>query len=58
MIEKFGGRKFLYSLLITLLAFILVLAGKIDPESFLKFVMGIGALYTAGNTVSKFSKGK
>ena len=56
MIEKLGGRKFLYSLLITLLAFILVLMGKIDSESFLKFVIGIGAIYTTGNTISKFSK--
>lgn len=56
MIDKLGGRKYLYSLLVTILAFVLVLMGKIDSESFLKFVTGIGAIYTAGNTVSKFSK--
>lgn len=56
MIEKLGGRKYLYSLLVTFLAFLLVLAGKVDSESFLKFVGAIGAIYTAGNTASKFSK--
>jgi heme/copper-type cytochrome/quinol oxidase subunit 4 len=56
MIKNLGGRKFIYSLLITFLAFILVLVGKIESESFLKFVTGIGAIYTAGNTVSKFGK--
>jgi len=56
MIEKLGGRKYLFSLLVTFLAFLLVLAGKVDSESFLKFVGAIGAIYTAGNTASKFSK--
>lgn len=55
MIDKLGGRKYLYTLLITLLAFILVLVNKITAKEFMDFAILVGGVYTAGNVASKFS---
>ena len=55
MIEKFGGRKFIFAILVTLLAFVFVLTGHLLIDAWLGFVATIGAIYVAGNVVSKFA---
>lgn len=51
----FGGRKFFYILLVTLLAFILVLTEDIGAKEFLTFVGIVGAEYITGNVLTKFA---
>lgn len=49
------SRKFLFSILAILLAFVLVLQGMVKSEDFLSFVQVIGATYIVGNVASKFA---
>ena len=58
MIEKLGGRKYIYTVLLTLLSFVFMLLGKLTPKEFLDFAIVIGGVYTAGNVVGKFSNNK
>ena len=55
MLDKIGGRKFVFGLLAVVLAFVLVLNGSVLPEAWFDFVEFILATYVAGNVVSKFS---
>lgn len=55
MINKIGGRKFFYTLLLTLIGFVFVLIGKMTTKEYLDFCILIGGIYTAGNVASKFS---
>lgn len=58
MIEKIGGRKFIYTILLTFLGFVFVLMGKMTAKEYLDFCIVIGGIYTAGNVVSKFTSQK
>ena len=56
MIEAIGGRKFAYALLVTILGFALVLAGKVQASDYLTFIGIVGATYVVGNVTSKATK--
>lgn len=58
MIDQLGGRKFVYTLLLTIIGFIFVLIGKMTAKEYLDFCIVIGGIYTAGNVVSKFTNSK
>lgn len=58
MINKIGGRKFVYTFLLTLIGFVFVLIGKMTPKEYFDFCIVIGGIYTAGNVVSKFTNSK
>jgi len=55
MLEKVGGRKFIYAVLITLLGFALVVLEKVTAEAFLNFVGIVGATYVLGNVATKIT---
>ena len=55
MIENLGGRKFIFSFLLTILAFVLVMAGLIGTEEWVVLVKFLLATYVAGNVVTKFA---
>ncbi len=55
MAKKIGGRKFILTLFVILLAFVLLLIDKIKGDQFLDFVLVVAGVYTAGNVVSKFT---
>ncbi len=48
------SRKFLLSLLLIVLSFVLVLVGKLGTKEWTDFVMIISGIYTIGNVSSKF----
>ena len=52
----FLSRKFLFSLLLTILSFVLVLIGKLTPKEWTDFVMIIAGIYATSNVASKFTK--
>ena len=54
-IEKLGGRKYVLSIATIILCFVLVLAGKIDPDVFMKFVFGIMSVYAGTNVLNKMT---
>lgn len=47
-----GGRKFFFALLVTIMAFILVLMEKMSTDSFTTFIGIIGGIYVLGNVGS------
>jgi hypothetical protein len=49
MIEQIGGRKYVLVLLGIILAFVLVLAGKVDTQRFLDFLLWAIGLYSGAN---------
>ncbi len=49
------SRKFLFAILATLLAFVLVLTDKVSSPDFLAFIGVIGTQYVLGNVASKFA---
>lgn len=51
MIEKLGGRKFIFAILALVLAFALVLLKIVTAESFLEFVKWVAGIFIAGNAV-------
>ena len=51
--EQFGGRKFLFCLLLTVLSFVLVLTKALTPKEWTDFVMVVGGIYVLGNVGSK-----
>lgn len=55
MIEKIGGRKFLFAILAVLMCFVLVLTGYTTADKWLQFVEIIGGSYILGNVASKFA---
>ena len=52
-IEIFGGRKFLLSVMITFLSFILVIINRLPPDDYLKLMFAIIGLYTGLNVYQK-----
>jgi heme/copper-type cytochrome/quinol oxidase subunit 4 len=48
------SRKFLFSLLLTTLSFVLVLTGKLTSKEWTDFVMVVAGIYVSGNVASKF----
>lgn len=52
-VENLLSRKFLFSILITIMGFVLVLVGRVAAERFLNFVAIVGATYIVGNVSSK-----
>jgi len=53
--QKFGGRKFILSVGLIVLSYILVLVGKMTTKEWLDFAMMIAGIYTAGNVGSKLA---
>jgi hypothetical protein len=54
-LEQFGGRKFLFAILSTILGFVFVVTGKTTAENWFNFMEIIGATYVIGNVVTKFA---
>ena len=50
------SRKFLLSLLLIVLSFVLVLVGKIEAKEWTDFVMVVAGIYATSNVASKFAK--
>jgi heme/copper-type cytochrome/quinol oxidase subunit 4 len=50
------SRKFLFSLLLTFLSFVLVLIGKLTPKEWIDFVMIVAGIYATSNVATKFVK--
>jgi heme/copper-type cytochrome/quinol oxidase subunit 4 len=50
------SRKFLLSLLLTVLSFVLVLTGKLTAKEWTDFVMIILGIYATSNVATKFIK--
>lgn len=51
--EEIGGRKFIFSILLTIFSFALVITGFVDAEVWLTFVKFLLATYVAGNVATK-----
>jgi len=54
--NPFLSRKFLFSLLLTILSFVLVLIGKLTPKEWTDFVMIVAGIYATSNVATKFAK--
>jgi len=50
------SRKFIFSLLLTTLSFVLVLTGKLTSKEWTDFVMVVAGIYVSSNVASKFAK--
>ena len=57
-IEQLGGRKFLLSVLITFLTFLLILINRLSADDYLKIAFAVLALYTGLNVYQKASTGQ
>lgn len=55
MIEKIGGRKFIFSILISIVSSIALIVGKITFKEWSDFEIVIGGLYILGNVGSKLT---
>ena len=55
--EKLGGRKYILSVGLVILSYILVFVGKITPKEWTDFVMVIAGAYIVGNVGSKIADG-
>lgn len=53
--EKFISRKFLYTILLTIIGFVFVMMNKMTAKEYLDFCILIGGIYTIGNVASKFT---
>lgn len=49
MLDKLGGRKFIFGILLIICGLILVALNKATADSFLNFAMVVGATYVIGN---------
>lgn len=58
MIQKFGGRKFLFAVASMLVSAVLVYFELLDADNFTKIVMTGLSLFTAGNVAQKVLTGK
>lgn len=58
MIEKFGGRKFIAFIGLSIMAFIFVALGKMDVKTWSDFEIFIGGIYVIGNVGSKVATNK
>ena len=55
MIEKLGGRKFVFAVLITVAVFVLALLGKITYEQFTTATLWALGIFSAANASQKFA---
>jgi len=55
--EKLGGRKFLFCLLLTILSFVLVLTKQLTPKEWTDFSMVVGGIYVTANVGVKIADG-
>jgi hypothetical protein len=49
MIDKLGGRKFVFACAVTLMGFVLVVVNKLTPDAWITFAKTVGAVYVIGN---------
>jgi hypothetical protein len=52
MLEKLGGRKFLFGLLLELVATVFVLVGKMTTDQWVGFSEVVGSAYVLGNVAA------
>lgn len=50
-IKDFGGRKFLLSVLLLILTFVLVMFSRVSADDFLKIVLATLAVFTGANAL-------
>lgn len=50
-IKDFGGRKFLLTLFLLILTFVLLMFNKINAEAYIQIVFALLALYTTTNAL-------
>ena len=55
MIEKLGGRKFVFGMMLIVLSFVLVCVGKLETEIWTQFVSIVGGTYVLGNVASRIT---
>jgi hypothetical protein len=55
MIEKIGGRKFIFGLLLLFMSFVLVLLDKLSTDQWTVFASITGGTYIIGNVASKLT---
>jgi len=53
MINKVGGRKFVFAILATILSFVLVLTNRVESREWLAFMGVVGGTYVLGNVGSR-----
>lgn len=53
MLEKVGGRKFIFGILLIIMGFVLVLTNKVSVETFFSFAQLVGGGYVLGNVATK-----
>jgi hypothetical protein len=51
MIDKLGGRKFMFGMVLLVMNFILVLMDKLTPDAFMVSGAVIGGTYVIGNVL-------
>lgn len=57
-IDDFGGRKFIFAMLVILFAFLLVISGQIDYKAFMEIVIWAFGIFSATNAVAHLSDNK
>lgn len=57
-IKTFGGRKFLLSMLIVILTFLLIIYGRLGADDYLKIIFAVLGLYTGLNVYQKMKNKK
>ena len=55
LLDKIGGRKFLFAMMVSIFGFVLVLTGHTTAEKFFQFIEIVGATYIAGNVINGIS---
>lgn len=55
-LNKIGGRKFAFAVLITLMGFIFVLTNRVTADAFFAFAQIVGGIYVVGNVTSKLTE--
>jgi hypothetical protein len=53
--DKFLSRKYILSIVLIALSYVLVLVGKISPKEWIDFTMVVAGGYLIGNVGSKFA---
>jgi len=49
MIDKLGGRKFLFAILALILSFVLVVLKIVEAKDFLEFIKWVAGIFVVGN---------
>jgi hypothetical protein len=52
-LDKIGGRKFIFAILLIVIGYLLVDKGKLTADSFLNYAEFVGATYVIGNVAVK-----